>query len=549
MKAHMKNLIFSIIIIFMASILFAKITPLPDIKTTDKTDIAPITDITLSDEEKNTDIENINTESQKTEEEIKEADFDSIPLDTTFANESEYEKEVQKQLIEAGYKPTPKDPFYNPDDIYRPPVGNLSLSSRKISFMRGGYHIDGEVEYNCDYYYLKGKNFKNVETDTQYYNNTEDIIFTTCKDHEHPHWSIVAKQIKIQDTPDFFDCHFKNVGFVIGSTKCIWLPFYNQKLSKHPQKNNSVFLFPMIKYSKRRGIGVKYKTELFDTPRFTSDAVIRWDKNINWNYEVNAYWALDRDMTEMPYTPDIKMSNMIDEVNFLGRTSPYKNGMTEEDLSHLRLELSTLWKGEDSTVDGEDTDIYKTISSTLKYTFDPFGNTKNTYKSSLLAPYVSVNYTRMKAEPVIDSYTNKYNATVFMPYSFGNICGVTVQSFLKFAYINYKKYSVYKKYSAGINLSKEYEDSSYWNLRYIHATDRGDAIFDSLKKERGIMFSGVKAINKKYMVGGWLGHNFRTKKTYNVGIMAGIKEDCFWTSLGYDFTDKRVYAKIALLGF
>ena len=102
-----------------------------------------------------------------------------------------------------------------------------------------------------------------------------------------------------------------------------------------------------------------------------------------------------------------------------------------------------------------------------------------------------------------------------------------------------------------MDLSKYYDDDSYWNIRYIQGTDSGYPLFefDSINYERGIMASGVKNINNRYMLGGWFAHNFNTEKSYKYGIMIGIKEDCFWASIGYDIKKHEIITRLAILGF
>lgn len=541
----MNKILLSFFLIFISISLFAKITPLPDIDIPKDGTIEEIQPSQIPEDAKNSDIQEIEIQSPKEEN----SDFDAIAVNEENITEETYNNELETVLKEYSITPVTQTHFYEPWDVYRPPQGDAVLSSKKITFLDNGFDIHGNTELSYDYYFLKGDNFIHIKTDRQDYNLAENIMFTTCSDHDHPHWSVIAKEIKLTNTDKAFKLRLNNVGFVIGKIRCIWLPFFTYNINKNSKSAKTMSIVPFIRYSKSRGLGIKYKTNLYDSDRFNSNAVIRWSTKRNWNYTVEAEWALDRAFGSNPFIKKVSMSSMIDHTIDLKKYSPSQSEYKKNSMSHLRLNGATVWKDTDSTTDGEDVDIYRTIDLKLRYIMDPIGNTDAIYPPGLIAPSFQIGYAREKDDPVIKEYINKYYFSALMPYALGQYKGINIQPFLKFSYYNYKNYTSYRQYSIGLDLSKYYKDGSFWNLRYIQATDSGKPLFESLNRDRGIMAAGAKTINDKYIIGGWIGHNFNKKRTYNLGIMAGIKEDCFWSALGYDFKDKKIHAKIEILGF
>ena len=561
-KVDAMKIYFTIILLIISvTISFGQgVTPLPDLKVDTNSKIENIPNLP---EEENTEIEqipDIEADATPIEEEenlIPEADetdpdFENIPITEDYATDTDYAQMLQDMLDEYKYKPEEKDPYYDPNDIFRPADETMTLESEKISLLRGGVWTKGDITVVQDYYYFTAKDVSFMSGDKQNFASGEDLMYTTCSNHEHPHWSLKANKVQGLNYGKTIRLKLHNVHLKLGNFTIGWLPVWNYTINKKNAK--SLAIIPLLTYNKGSGIGVKLKPKFEINNRLNIDTYFRYTVHDKFQYNVYANYAIDRDFGSNPYNHSISMSSMIKKVNDLGAFSPYEKGILRNEYkkrAHLTTEIGTLYRDKDTTMDDEDVTIYKPIDAYLKYSLDPIGNTKNLDLLSLIAPSVSFNYAREKDDPAIDEYVNKYNVKALLPFALGKFGGINFQPFVKYDYTNYKNYQSYTAYSAGLDLSQYYKDNSYWNVRYIYAKDHGDPLFDfdSVDYERGLMLSGVKNFGNKFMAGAWFAHNFNEHKSYRYGIMAGIKEDCMWASVGYDFKQKKFYGDLEILGF
>ena len=549
----MKNILI-LMFILISTFLYAEgITPIPDLKMYNSGKIEEIEDLTPPENTNFEEISNINDEIPNYEfSEMSDEEFEAIPTTKDYAGEVDYAKELDLILSEYKYSPKETENYY-PNDIFRPALGDINLETKKFTFLKDGFIADDEIYIINDYYYLSGKNFSFVEVGNKFSGNAENIILTTCENHKHPHWSIHADQIQVYKSNKNVRLLFKNVRLKLGKISVAWLPVWSHDLKMSKKQAKNLVVIPFLTYRNSTGLGIKFHPTLFESDRFYLDTYFKWTMKKQFQYNFYGNIALDRPFGDNPFVDDVSVSKMVDDLNKFNKLSPYKNDIDVDYKKRAKwtAKIGHVYKDLDSTMDGTDVEIYKLIDTKLTYHLNPIGKVENMDVLSLIEPTISYSWTKEKDKPYFDEYISKNKVSAVIPYAMGKYKNMNVQPFLKFDWNNYKDHSSYKAYSAGIDLSRFYEDNSYWIVRYIAAKEQGDPIFefDSINYERGLMAGGIKEINNKYLMGAWFGHNFNKKKTYRLGCMVGFKEDCFWTSIGYDFKQKKIYWALDILGF
>jgi len=486
------------------------------------------------------------------EDPILSDDFYKVNSDnndtTSFSDETEYYRELDEILKNSNLSPKKVDPFYNKDDIFRPALGDINISADKFTVYKDIYKAEGNVEANKDYYYIKASK---LLYKGNIYANMEDVILTTCKNHDHPHVLVIAKRIETTDKNGIVTAKLYKIGIKIKGFSVLCLPYYSYTVNTNKTSQN--LLIPIVFFSKSEGFKVSISPKLFENDRFYLDTKLKYSAKKDFSAKLYANMALDRPFGNNIYQ-QATMNDMRSNVTNTNRLSPYKNGLYNDaykNAAKLTAKFGVTYKDKNATFDGKEVLVSKRYDTELKYVFTPFGKTKELNIFSVISPYVKLGYAQEKDEPVNNDYIPKYDIDVTVPYSFGKYKEINIQPLAKFNYTKYEDLSSYRAYSLGLDLSKYYKDKSFWNVRYIWAKELGKPLFefDSVKYDQGLMLAGEKQINKKYFVGAWGAYNFDENQMYKYGILLGIKEDCFWTSVGYDFFDKEIFFNLNLLGF
>lgn len=431
-------------------------------------------------------------------------------------------------------------------DMYRKPEGDISIEANHLEYYKDRYKATDDVKLDYDFYHIEADKLDYTSFESF---SANKIKMTTCPNHEKPHFCVIAEQISTSKKNDIYKIKFKKVKFKIKDTTILSLPQFTYQVNANNQAAYLAIITPG--YNSTEGFFLSYAPQLFQTERHYLDTNIRYSTKEHLAYDAYFNYGFDGVLSKNPYKT-MKVSDMISSVTNLEKSFVEKglyNGSFNK-TSQLYGSLGVTYKKRETTMDGTTVNIYKTPEIKLTWNFMPIGKTKGFDQRVLLNPVISASWAREKDPPLINEYLSKFTSELEVPYCLGEWNGIYFQPMTKLAYNKYEDKSTYKAIALGLDMSKYFNDNSFWNLRYIWADENGETPFefDSIKYEQGIMGAFQKQF-KRYIFGAWGAYNINEDLFYRYGVTIGYKTDCINSAVSYDFHEKKLLLSIGVLGF